>query len=346
MHKKDISCIPIQIGEIINQHYIIQSKISQGGMGIIYKGWDLHLKRTVAIKMLLLNDNYKINMQRFQREIKISGRLNHPNIVKIYATGTYNLHPYLIMEYIQGESISDYVEKDSENWLLISRLIQQIAQGLYYMHQYKLLHRDITPDNILVTPQGIPILIDFGIAIDQKINDNVTKTDEAIGTLPYMSLEQLNGKQGKINERSDIYSLGLVFYELITKYMPYGGDFLTNYQNKMLGNIPTPCQINNNIPKEIENIILKAIQPNKENRYSNANQMAQDLQHYIDQQCNTVTMPLTIPPSLSNRNKKYRSSNDHQIVQDLQNHIEKQCDVATEPMIIPSSLSRMHVRNK
>ena len=198
----------LQIGEILNGTYQITRLIAQGGMGIVYEGIDLFLHRKVAIKVLVTDidsEDYEKELKLFQTEINLCGNLLHPNIVQIYYAGTYHSLPYLVMEYIDGVSINEYMSKQRCcSWKKVAILIRNIAKGLAYIHKNNILHRDIKPSKILVTANGMPILIDFGISIKKNLVGIETNDGELSGTIRYMSPEQVAGQSDQIDERSDI----------------------------------------------------------------------------------------------------------------------------------------------
>jgi serine/threonine protein kinase len=276
---------PIQIGEILNNTYQITRFIAQGGMGIVYEGIDLVLHRKVAIKVLVTDfddEEYEKELKLFQTEINLCGNLRHPNIIQIYYSGIHHRLPYLVMEYIDGIPINEYVMKQRRfNWNQKVKLISQVANGLAYIHKNNILHRDIKPSNILVTADGTPVLIDFGISIKKNLATIATNEGELSGTIRYMSPEQVTGECDQIDERSDIYSLGLILYEILTKHPAYTGS-----PNEIIGQIFNssllpPSDVNINISETLSNITMKAIAKEPEDRYSTATEFIEDLRLYL-----------------------------------------------------------------
>lgn len=276
---------PIQIGEILNDTYQIIRVIAQGGMGIVYEGFDLFLHKKVAIKVLVTDidtEEYEKELKLFQTEINLCGNLQHPNIIQIYYSGIHHRLPYLVMEYIDGIPINEYVMKQRRcNWENRVKLICQVANGLAYIHKNNILHRDIKPSNILVKADGTPILIDFGISIKKNLANIETNDGELSGTIRYMAPEQVAGQYDQINECSDIYSLGLILYEILTKRPAYTGS-----PNEVIGQIFNslllpPSEVNVNIPEALSNITMKAIAKNTKERYSTAEEFIEDLELYL-----------------------------------------------------------------
>lgn len=267
------------------QNYEIISKISQGGMGIIYKAKDTSINRIVAIKMIL-NQKYRMNQQqtlRFLREEEICAKLNHPNVIKIFTAGLWNQNPYIVMEYIEGMPLLEYLKKiNTKDYHVYAQLMYKILQALIYIHQQNIIHRDIKPSNILVRENGEPVLIDFGIAkLTQDKSWKLTRTGDLLGSAN-MSPEQAQGLSTRLDCRSDIYSIGTVFYEMLTGTAPFFNT-KTILLLKEIINTPVipPRKINSNIPKKLEEIICKSLEKNPDHRYQSALEMAQEIQAYL-----------------------------------------------------------------
>ena len=275
-----------QVGDYIEKYEILR-EISRGGMGIIYLAFDHALNRTVAIKIILIEAESEEStlLQRFVREAKISAQLQHKNIVKIYNAGVFLNKPYLVMEYIEGIPLIAYVNKYcKQDFYKIVEVIVKLAEALSYIHKKDIVHRDLKPLNVLVRPNGEPVLIDFGIAkMSRNGGIDLTRTGEVMGALLYMSPEQADGNTAQADARSDIYSLGMILYHLITKHQPYAKlnvyDTLNHIQNH---DIPLPREINPEIPEFLEEIILKATEKKPNRRYLSASQMARQLYRFLD----------------------------------------------------------------
>ena len=273
-------------------------KLGQGGMGIVYLGYDQVLDRHVAIKVLSpeLSSNSEF-IERFLREARVCAKLNHQNIVKIFDFGKIpgTGQVFFVMEFVDGESLTNYIKFnkiESENRFV--EICKNVLSGLKYSHDMGILHRDIKPDNILINKEGIPILMDFGIAKSSQ-DEEMTKTGTLLGTLAYMSPEQ--ALSNELNCQTDLYSFGIVMYQMVTGKVPFKGDAQKSTLWKHLNEIPVPpSQMKNSISSELEKIILKAIQKDKNIRYQNAAEIINDLNNY-NIQVNETT-PLVLSPEI------------------------------------------------
>ncbi|HPY74613.1 MAG: serine/threonine protein kinase [Planctomycetes bacterium] len=291
-----ITSLPnLQTGEIVDNKYQIQAPIGKGGMSVLYLATSIQSQREFVIKFLLPKRQSTLSItgiKRFQQEIQICAKLRHPNIIRIYNCGVYRNCPYIIMKYIQGTTITNYYqEQHTTDWKHQATTIKKVAQGLHYIHKKNIIHRDIKPSNILMQKNEEPIIIDFGIAKDIDNEDwNLTKKGEILGTVQYMSVEQIECNQELIGPRTDIYSLGLVLFEIATKKAAYSNNLVQALQEKILNKCPyTPRSINPDIPIILENIILKAIQKDPKNRYKTAQEFSQALDDFINDK---ITLPL------------------------------------------------------
>lgn len=259
------------------KHYNLIKKLGTGGMGEVYKAYDAELEREVAIKLMhphLMNDEN--NAERFLREARAAARLIHPNIVTMHEIGTSKLGRYIVMEYVQGVPLTDILEK--EGMLEIDRvagIMSQVCDGLQKAHGMGILHRDIKPDNILLTNEDVVKILDFGIAkISTKMG--LTGSGDILGTVEYMAPEQMMG--GELDQRSDIYALGVVLYQLLTARLPFIGDSPVEIIYKKLNEEPPPpSYYNNAVTSEIDEIVLKALSELKENRWESAEALGKAL---------------------------------------------------------------------
>jgi CHASE2 domain-containing sensor protein/predicted Ser/Thr protein kinase len=265
--------------------YEVSGELGRGAMGIVYKGVDPTIHRTVAIKTLRLSEFEEEELadikQRFFREAESAGMLNHPNIVSIYDAGEEHDLAYIAMEYLEGEDLAKYTHKENQLSLRdVLQIIAQVADALDYAHGKEVVHRDIKPANIMrLTESGTIKVTDFGIA--RITSSSKTKTGVVLGTPSYMSPEQVSGK--KIDGRSDIFSLGVVLFEMLTAQKPFVSDDITSLMFQISKEQhPSIRQINPKIPPVVEKIIDKALCKDVEQRYQKAGLVAAHLKKVVE----------------------------------------------------------------
>ena len=274
----------MEIGQIIKERYEITQLLGEGGMSYVYKATDKQLQRTVAIKTLKPNyvEQEKF-VERFKREAQTAANLNHPNIVQIFDWGIGD-EPFFVMEYIEGNTLTSIIANKkivSMNDILF--IGAQVASGLQAAHSQGLVHRDIKPGNIMITPQGKVKVTDFGIVSLQNEESDITKTGSILGTASYISPEQAQGKP--VSKESDLYSLGTVLYELITGRPPFEGDTPIATATKHITDKPEKLStFRGNIPKGVENAVLKLLHKYPKDRFKNA----EDLRAILLQQKNQL----------------------------------------------------------
>jgi len=260
----------MQIGQIIKERYEITQLLGEGGMSYVYKATDKQLQRTVAIKTLKPNyvEQEKF-VERFKREAQTAANLNHPNIVQIFDWGIGD-EPFFVMEYIEGNTLTSIIANKrtiSMNDILF--IGAQVSSGLQAAHSKGLVHRDIKPGNIMITPEGKVKVTDFGIVSLQNEESDITKTGSILGTASYISPEQAQGKP--VSKESDLYSLGTVLYELITGRPPFEGDTPIATATKHITDKPEKLSTYRaDIPKGIENAVLKLLHKYPKDRFKNA----------------------------------------------------------------------------
>ena len=267
------------MSKIFGKRYEVLERIGAGGMAIVYKAKDLLLNRVVTIKVLreqfVTDEDF---IRRFRREAQSAASLSHPNIVSIYDVGKDGDTEYIVMEYVEGrnlkEIIREYAPLSTEQSINLAR---QITGAIQNAHENHIIHRDIKPHNILVTADGHAKVTDFGIARAVS-SATVTHTGDIVGSVHYLSPEQAKGIQS--NEQSDIYSLGIVLYELLTGKVPYDGETPIAIALKHLQQEPVlPSKLNPRIAKELEGVIMRAISKSPEQRYLTAKDLLEDLSH-------------------------------------------------------------------
>lgn len=272
----------IMKGQKINDRYQIIKSIGEGGMANVYLAYDTILDRNVAVKVLrgdLATDEKFV--RRFQREALSASSLSHPNIVEVYDVGEDNGQYYIVMEYIEGCQLKQLLKKRGR--LTLSEVIDimlQITDGLSVAHDAYIIHRDIKPQNIMILDSGLVKITDFGIAMAMN-STQLTQTNSVMGSVHYLPPEQANGKGSTL--QSDIYSMGILMYELLTGELPYKGDNAVEIALKHLKEkIPSVREKLPEIPQSVENIIIKATAKNPKNRYADARSMNEDLRTCLD----------------------------------------------------------------
>ena len=269
--------LPKTIGE-----YEVLDEINRGGMGIVYKAVDPKLKRLVAIKVLLAGDGARNeDLLRFQREAQATARLQHPNIVPIYATGSFDGKPYLVMDFVEGRTAKQLKEEGRISPRLALSIIEGVADGLHHAHLHGVVHRDVKPANIMVDKQERVQLMDFGLArrVDEDLE--VTRAGTTMGTPSYMSPEQAEGNLKNVDAQSDVYSAGACLYELLTGRSPFDGPTIMVVLRKVMEDTPVPPRkLNSKIHKDVETICLKCLEKGKAHRYLSARELAEDIRRF------------------------------------------------------------------
>ncbi|MFQ5770670.1 MAG: protein kinase, partial [bacterium] len=262
--------------------YILEKEIGRGSMGLIYKAWDPKLDRTVVIKQVAFdfdhNSHDVANLKdRLFREARAAGRLNHPNIVIIYDVDEEENYSYIVMEFVQGRDLKLLLEQEKIFTLLrTTNIIRQICSALNFAHQNGIVHRDIKPSNIILTNHDKVKVADFGIAQVPHLG-TLTQTGSIIGTPFYMSPEQIEGR--KLDGRSDIFSVGVLLYEMLTALHPFDGENIPGVVYKIVHKEPkSPSQVNKNLPAALDKIVARALAKEPEERYATAHELSIDLE--------------------------------------------------------------------
>jgi len=291
--------------------YEIVSELGRGAMGMVYQAHDPQINRMVALKVLredrLTTEDY---VQRFLKEATAIGRLSHPGIVTVYDIGQDHGTIYIAMEFLEGQSMDQLVKAGNLSLTDIVDIGIQIAQALHYAHTRGIIHRDIKPPNIICTPENILKVTDFGIAhIDDPDGQQMTRAGEILGTPVYMAPEQVMGQT--VDGRSDLYSLGVILYELTTGHRPFKGENLTAVFRAITQDDPVPPdQLNPDIPPALSKLILKAMARKPEDRFRSGQEMSELLSNCLNvqsQEAFSETIIQTVP-------EKQRSYNSFMIV--------------------------------
>lgn len=273
----------IMKGQKINDRYQIIKSIGEGGMANVYLAYDTILDRDVAVKVLrgdLSNDEKFV--RRFQREALNASSLSHPNIVEVYDVGDDNGQYFIVMEYIEGKNLKDLIKKRGKLTVTeVVDIMSQISDGLSVAHDSYIIHRDIKPQNIMILENGMVKITDFGIAMAMNATQ-LTQTNSVMGSVHYLPPEQASGKGSTL--KSDIYSMGILMYELLTGVLPYRGDNAVEIALKHLKEpFPDIREEVEDLPQSVENIIMKSTAKNPKNRYNDARAMYEDLKTCLDE---------------------------------------------------------------
>lgn len=265
------------VGKILGSRYHLQELIGEGGMALVYKAECSLLCRTVAVKILRPQYASDVDfIERFRREARAAASLSHPNVINAYDVGQENGIDYIVMEYIPGENLKDLIRREAPFSVKRSiEITKQIAEALHHAHQRNIIHRDIKPHNILITPDGQIKVTDFGIARAISAG-SLTQTGEVLGSVQYSSPEQAKGET--VGPQSDLYSLGCVLYEMLTGNVPFKGDTAVSIALQHLEGEYVPIrQLRPDIPIGLENLVNKAMARNPEERYISALGMLKDI---------------------------------------------------------------------
>jgi TolB-like protein/Flp pilus assembly protein TadD/predicted Ser/Thr protein kinase len=269
------------IGKTIS-HYTILEKLGEGGMGVVYKAEDAKLKRIVALKFLpqyLTSDaNEK---ERFYHEARAASALSHPNITTIYEMGEYGGQLFIAMEYVEGRTLKELAEKEPPSLEKALEIAIQVGEGLAAAHEKGIVHRDIKSENVMVTPKGQAKIMDFGLA---KVTGatRLTRTGSTLGTAAYMSPEQAQGEE--VDERSDIFSFGVVMYELLTGKLPFRGEHEAALLYSIVHESPIPISsLRRDLPVPVASVISRALEKDRRVRYQSANELIADVRRLAAQ---------------------------------------------------------------
>ena len=272
-------------GDLFGTYELIE-ELGRGGMGIVFKARQLNLNRHVALKMILASHlASEEEVRRFTDEAKAAGSLRHPNVVGIHESGQISGQHYFTMDYVEGTSLSQLIQKGLPGFDEIATLLEKVARAVDYLHQNQIVHRDLKPANILIDSAGEPYVTDFGLAKMFHEDHERTSTGTIIGTPCYMSPEQAAGKVSEVGPPSDIYSLGAILYELLTARPPFKEENpLDTLVQVLEQDPPLPREFQKTIPVELEMICLKCLEKNPQLRYATGAELAEDLERYLKQE--------------------------------------------------------------
>jgi hypothetical protein len=264
--------------------YTIQKLIARGGMSYVYLGVETGAKNRVAIKVLPPSPLWTERaIARFDREISVLARIRHPNVVRFIEGGVRNGARFYVMEYIPGDTVEDILQQKRRCAPVeAASIVRALARVLHAIHEQGIIHRDIKPSNIIITPRGVPKIADFGIARILE-DESLTLTSEIVGTPFYMSPEQIQGRKELVDRRTDVYSLGVILYELVARQLPFTGDNLATVTYNVVHNEPVPPSSISpyRIPKALDVIVLRALEKDPARRYPTAAALSEELDQFL-----------------------------------------------------------------
>ena len=289
------------------KQYKLLEVIGKGGMGKVYKALDTNMQRIVALKVML-DKNTNSGRKRFEREAQTMAKLNHKNILEVYESGVDQEMIFIAMPYIEGSSLRDVNSKTLPVRKIVE-LIAQVAEAIDHAHKNGVIHRDLKPDNILLDGET-PKVMDFGLAKISAASQKLSQTNQIIGTISYMSPEQVAGE--KLSASADIYALGVILYELLTGKLPIQASNFANLMLQMMkSSIIPPSQLNRKVSKELEVICLKALEKKPQDRYDSARAFARDLRKFLS---GRSTLSASSKSIVYNRTKKIIGRYKHPLV--------------------------------
>ena len=334
----------IMKGQKISDRYQIIKAIGEGGMANVYLAYDTILDRNVAVKVLrgdLANDEKFV--RRFQREALSASSLSHPNIVEVYDVGEDNGQYYIVMEYVEGRHLKELIKKRGK--LTVSEVIDimlQITDGMIVAHDAYIIHRDIKPQNIMILENGLVKIMDFGIAMALN-GTQLTQTNSIMGSVHYLPPEQASGKGATL--QSDIYSMGIVMYELLTGKLPYKGDNAVEIALKHLKEpLPSIREELPNIPQSVENIIIKATAKNPKNRYADAREMHNDLLTCLDE--SRANEPKIKLPYREFSESEKTKVNKKEIDEDKKSDIKKEVKESKDDEVLAKQITKNDLKKQ
>lgn len=276
--------------------YEIVGELGRGGMGVVYKGWDIAHKRHVAVKMILTSHSPSHRRRRFLNEMEALKQLQHPNIVQLHATGEFSGLPYFAFEFCAGGSLSKKIGGNPMPPQKAAMIAEKLAHGIAAAHQLQIIHRDLKPGNILLTAEEEPKITDFGVAKNLARDEGITRTGALLGTVNYMPPEQAFLDSKDLTPMVDIYAIGAILYEMLTGRPPFKGTtMMETVEQLRLQTVVPPRMLVGRIPEPLERICLKCLSKDPRDRYPSAEALAEDLQLF------RAGKPISILPTTSSR---------------------------------------------
>ena len=268
----------INYGDLIDNRYNVLSLLGLGGMAVVFECNDVYKNKIVAVRIMeeeLLNEAGMLDA--FKKEVKATVQMSHPNIMEIYSEGVFQTRPYLVLEYLKGQTLLDKIEYYTKFSVKEAcEIMVQLLDAISYTHEHKIIHRDIKPQNIFYLSNGTVKLGDFGIAKNEKEAENHGKI---LGSVHFLAPEVLQGKPFSV--ASDIYAAGITLFQLVTGNLPYDGSTKEVAEQQVKKEFPKASNYVTSIPKEFDEIILKAVEKNPKNRYKNAEEFKRAIQLFL-----------------------------------------------------------------
>lgn len=264
-------------------HFQLQEKLGAGGMGEVWRAWDSRLQRTVAIKLPRNRQLSEQELHRFLREGRAAAQLKHPGIVPVHEVGRDGDLAYIVSDFVAGQSLQQLLDEQPLKPHRAAELASQLADALHHAHERGIVHRDLKPSNILLSADGNPHVVDFGIAKWADDTHNLTLQGSALGTPAYMSPEQAAGDSSNVDRRADVYALGAILYKMLTGQVPYPGEDPAAILRAVIEKSPPPPRsLRRDLPRDLETICIKAMEKEPSRRYATAEAMAADLVRFLN----------------------------------------------------------------